>query len=203
LKDAGGNAIFTSNGSGVLSGVNSGFGSAQVLISTETVGSAVATIDFTSGITTTYKEYIFEFHGIKSASSDPHFEFQVNASGQSGFNEAMTTTVFRAYNSEAGSPQLGYSTGQDQVDADKVYQPIARNVTSLADETCVGELHIFNPGSTTGVKNFFSEASNNGAYVMQTFTAGYINVTAAITQVSFKMTSGNIAAGTIKMYGIK
>ena len=34
LKDAGGNAIFTSNGSGVLSGLNSGFGSAQVLIDT-------------------------------------------------------------------------------------------------------------------------------------------------------------------------
>ena len=33
LKDAGGNAIWTSNGSGTLSGVNSGFGSAQVLLS--------------------------------------------------------------------------------------------------------------------------------------------------------------------------
>ncbi|MDP6772273.1 MAG: hypothetical protein QF704_16325, partial [Anaerolineales bacterium] len=34
LQDAGGNALFTSNGSGVLSGVNSGFGSAMVLLST-------------------------------------------------------------------------------------------------------------------------------------------------------------------------
>ena len=37
LKDAGGNAVFTSNGSGVLSGLNAGFGSAQVLISTTTI----------------------------------------------------------------------------------------------------------------------------------------------------------------------
>ena len=37
LKDAGANAIFTSNGSGVLSGVNAGFGSAQVLIQSQTV----------------------------------------------------------------------------------------------------------------------------------------------------------------------
>ena len=56
LKDAGGNALFTSNGSGVLSGVNAGFGSAQVLISTTTVSSAVGSISFTSGLTSTYKE---------------------------------------------------------------------------------------------------------------------------------------------------
>ena len=37
LQDAGGNAIFTSNGSGVLSGVNSGFGSSMVLLSTTTI----------------------------------------------------------------------------------------------------------------------------------------------------------------------
>ena len=33
--------------------------------------------------------------------------------------------------------------------------------------------------------------------------AGYINTTAAITQISFKMESGNIDAGTIKMFGVK
>ena len=32
MKDAGGNAIFTSNGSGVVSGVNAGFGSCSSII---------------------------------------------------------------------------------------------------------------------------------------------------------------------------
>ena len=35
------------------------------------------------------------------------------------------------------------------------------------------------------------------------FVAGYCNVTAAIDAVQFKQTSGNIDAGTIKLYGIK
>ena len=60
LKDAGGNTIFTSNGSGVLSSVNSGFGSAQVLLSTQTASDS-ASLSFTSGIDSTYKEYVFEF----------------------------------------------------------------------------------------------------------------------------------------------
>ena len=59
-KDAGGNALFTSDGSGTISGLNSGFGSAQTLIQTQTA-TAQASIPFTSGITSTYKEYIFVF----------------------------------------------------------------------------------------------------------------------------------------------
>ena len=34
-------------------------------------------------------------------------------------------------------------------------------------------------------------------------TAGYFNTTSAIDEVQFKMNSGNIDAGTIKLYGIK
>ena len=33
--------------------------------------------------------------------------------------------------------------------------------------------------------------------------AGYINTTNAINAIQFKMSSGNIDAGTIKLYGIK
>ena len=33
-------------------------------------------------------------------------------------------------------------------------------------------------------------------------SAGYANTTSAINAVRFKMSSGNIDAGTIKMYGI-
>ena len=34
------------------------------------------------------------------------------------------------------------------------------------------------------------------------FTAGYFNTTSDIDAIQFKMASGNIDAGTIKMYGI-
>jgi len=75
LKDAGGNAIWTSNGSGVLSGVNSAFGSAQVLILSQTVSNQ-ASISFTSGIDSTYKEYVFEFININPVTDGVDFTFQ-------------------------------------------------------------------------------------------------------------------------------
>ena len=63
---------------------------------------------------------------------------------------------------------------------------------------------LYNPSSTTYVKHF--TAVGNGYYYQEYslsfHTAGYINVTAAIDEISFNMNVGNIDAGVIKMYGI-
>ena len=39
-------------------------------------------------------------------------------------------------------------------------------------------------------------------YSLQSFVAGYVNTTTALTRVQFKMASGNIDSGVIKLYGI-
>ena len=202
LKDAGGNALFTSNGSGVLSGVNAGFGSAQALILSQTVTDQ-ASVSFTSGIDSTYKEYVFEFININPATSQPMFTFQVNAVGGSGFDETITSTYFYAYHAENNSAAaLTYEAGRDQAQG-TAYQIIAGDIGNGADENCVGELHLFNPSSTTYVKNFYSRTNvHTNAYTVDSQAAGYINTTAAIDEISFKMSSGNFD-GKIKMYGIK
>ena len=65
FKDAGGNTLFTSDGAGTLSSVNAGLvgGAGPVLISTDTASGA-SSIDITSGIDSTYKEYLFTFKNI-------------------------------------------------------------------------------------------------------------------------------------------
>ena len=37
---------------------------------------------------------------------------------------------------------------------------------------------------------------------IHSFAAGYFNTTSAIDEVSFKMSSGNIDSGVIKLYGV-
>ena len=73
------------------------------------------------------------------------------------------------------------------------------------DECCSGILHLFDPSNTTFVKHFTSRIStyenNNG--IRDNYVAGYGNTTSAVDAVQFKFGSGNIDAGTIKMYGIK
>jgi hypothetical protein len=116
--------------------------------------------------------------------------------------------MFRSYNDEGDSnPALSYDTDNDQGQG-TAYQSLSYMVSSAADEGLVGELHLFNPSSTTYVKHFTSitqkvYASGSGAgYSWQDFIAGYINTTAAITGVDFKMLSGNFD-GKIKMWGVK
>jgi len=204
-KDAGGNAIFTSDGSGNLSGLNSAFGSAQTLISTTTVSTAVADITITSGIDSTYKEYVFEFINIQPVTDAMAFRFQVNAVGESGYNETVTDTIFRALHKEDNTTaSLSYASGEDQAQGTSPII-IMRNIGNDADSAGVGELHLFNPSSTTYVKNFYATTQfyDNDSASQSDYIGGYINVTAALNAIQFTFSSGNINAGTIKMYGLK
>ena len=205
LKDAGGNTIFTSNGSGVLSSVNSGFGSSQVLLSTQTASSS-ASISFTSGIDSTYKEYVFEYINIHPATDDVHLQFQCSSDGGSSYGMTKTTTYFYAYNSESGSSySLSYQASRDLAQSTNAQQ-IASLIGNDADASASGEFHLFNPASTTYVKNFYGTSNSyetSTPYTINNFSAGYVNTTSAINAIQFTMSSGNMDAGTIKMYGIK
>lgn len=174
---------------------------AHTLIATATA-SASATLSFTSGIDSTYDVYEFRFENMHPASDGVQFQFQVNADGQTGFNEVMTTTLFRAIHNEADTV-----TGLAYYDLDQA-QGTAYQAISLSggdtDESTSGVLTLYAPSSTTYVKHFTSRANSYWStnYSMEFYAAGYINTTSAIDEISFKFSSGNIDAGTIKMYGV-
>ena len=175
----------------------------MTLITTNT-SSGAASSDFTSGIDSTYKLYIFKFYGVNPVSDGAEFQWQANVAGQSGFNETITSTYWLARHTEDDSSTTGpaYDTGNDQAEGTG-YQYAAQGVGSAADESAAGELFLFNPSSTTYVTNFYSVSSmsQSGTQAAQDFAAGYINVTGAIDEISFKMSTGNMDA-VIKMYGV-
>ena len=175
----------------------------MTLITTNTSSDA-ASSSFTSGIDSTYKLYIFKFYDVNPATNDTNFGFQANASSQSGYNETITSTTFRAYHREddGGTPALAYNTGTDQAQGTAL-QPLSFGQSNAADASMSGELYLFNPSNTTYVKHFYATTNNlqNADFTEEQFTAGYINVTAAITNIQFAMSSGNMDA-VIKMYGV-
>ena len=202
VKDAGGNTLWVSNGSGTLSSVSSGFGDALKLISSQTVTDQ-ASVSFTSGITSTYKEYVFKFYNINPATDDVDFGFQASIDGGSNYNVTMTTSAFVAYHKENDTgAALNYEPGNDQAQGTG-YQTISFDQGSGADESTAGELHLFNPSSTTYIKNWYAQTVGYAQSDMMQdfFTAGYYNTTSALNAISFKMSSGNMD-GTIMMYGV-
>ena len=201
VKDAGGNTLWVSNGSGTLSSV-SGFGGALNLLSTQTA-SGSATISFTSGIDSTYKEYVFKFININAATDQASFTWQASTDGGSSYGMTITSSAFQAYQNEAGdSYALQYNTASDQAQA-TTYQNITYLQGNESDKSSSGELHLFNPSSTTYVKNFYSLANNceHQDMTQNMFIGGYINSTSDVDAIQFKMSSGNFD-GKIKMYGV-
>jgi len=177
---------------------------ALTLISTHTA-SASATIDITSGIDSTYDSYEFHCVNMHPANDSVDFKFQVNAVGQTGFNEVMTTTAFYAYNRETvGATALTYDGNDDQAQGTAYQKLFSFDTGNAADESVSGILTLYAPSNTTYVKHF--TAVGNGVtgyeYTNNMFNAGYINTTAAIDEISFAFESGNIDAGTIKMFGV-
>ena len=188
-----------------VSGLNNG---AMILIKSQTASSSstISFVDGTSDVTldSTYPIYVFKFINIHPANDQA--SFQVNfRDGGSSYDATKTTSNFRAYHNEAGSDtSLGYFTDEDlaQSTSDQI---IGRTVGNDNDQSCTGEIFLFSPSSTTFVKHFLirSSVTEHGNYYVDYHIAGYCNTTTAIDGVQFKFDSGNIDAGTIKLYGIK
>jgi FlaG/FlaF family flagellin (archaellin) len=126
---------------------------AHTFISSQTA-SASASLSFTSGIDSTYDVYEFHFINIHPATDNVDFTFQVNAAGQSGFNEVMTTTTFYAYHNEAGSATaLTYDGNEDQAQGTGYQKILSYDTGNAADESVSGILTLYAPSSTLLLTN--------------------------------------------------
>ncbi len=176
-------------------------GGALNLISTQTASSS-STIDFTSGIDSTYKEYIFKFINMHPSANGQNFGFQADTGTNTNYNQTITSTFFEAVHGEDGSGgALSYKTAKDQAQAtglQSLGQPNNNDDASIS-----GTLHLFDPSNSTFVKHFIARANlNESSTQSDNFIAGYINTATAITRVQFKSSSGTLDSGVIKLYGV-
>ena len=179
----------------------------MVLISSQTASNS-ASISFTTGIDSTYKEYQFWFIDIVGRTQRASLEFNLSTDAGSNYNVAKTTTSFITYNNEAGNDtSLSYQTNFDLAQGTG-NQNLAFNIANTGQGSASGSMSLFNPASTTYVKHFISTGSQKWItsdltefYTGGSYSAGYGNTTSAVNAVRFQMSSGNMD-GTILMYGI-
>ena len=203
-------ALVKLNNRGVRSatafGSITGLGS-MVFIKKQTASSS-ATISFVDGtsdvvLDNTYKEYLFTFNNIHPATDNASFSVNFSTDGGSNYNVTKTTNYFRAIHWENNTTAFGYDTGGDLAQSTD-FQNIITVIGADNDQSGVGYMHLFNPSDTTFVKHFIVNAQK-AHYLdisVNEFYTGYANTTSAIDAVQFKMSSGNIDAGDICLYGI-
>ena len=172
----------------------------MVFISSATA-SASSSIEFTLG---DYKEYKFFFVNMHPATIRAKFQFNLSTDGGSNYNVTKTTTFFNSEHNESGSSaDLTYRTAEDLAQSTS-NQNLVRDMGNADDESSSGTLILFNPSSTTYVKHFISTSNTYfySGYTMNNFVAGYANTTSALTNIRFKMSSGNIDDGKILCFGL-
>jgi hypothetical protein len=195
---------FANNNSlSAITSVPSGVGGGSLnLISTSTASSS-STLDITSGIDSSYKEYIFKFIDIHPATDGAILQCN-GRDGGSSFDATKTTTFFYAYHDEGDSDTtLEYNASYDIAQSTSAFR-ISNLLGNGNDESYSGTMHLFDPSNTTFVKHFILRASmyQSGSYSFDINVAGYFNTTSAIDGLQFSMSSGNIDSGTIKLYGV-
>ena len=190
--------------------LDSGIAKGAMTFIKKLTASSSGTLSFVHGSSSvvldgTYKEYLFTFNNIHPATDNVDFMFNLSVDTGSNYNVVKTSSAFRAYHTEGDDGNfLRYETSADLAQA-TAFQGLTREDLGNGNDKCAsGYLHLFNPASTTFVKHFIaqlnfyqeSDASSN------MYVSGYGNNTSAVDAVQFKMSSGNIDAGDICLYGI-
>ena len=178
-------------------------GGALNLIST-TTASDDSNISITSGIDSTYKEYIIKLINVHPVNDSDELQINFSADGGSNYNVTKTSSAFIAQHAEDNSyASLAYDAGghSAQLTGD---QTIHENVGNANDESCCSTIHLFDPSNTTFVKHFLitTTAANGASDSTVTRIGGYCNTTSAVNAVKFDFIGANIQSGVIKLYGI-
>ena len=183
---------------------SSGGGGTWNLIQTQTASSS-STISFTSGIDSTYNEYVFYFLNIHHSGTN-RFQFNGSIDAVSNYNVTKTPTVFTSGHREADDDAtFTYQSGDDHAQGTGFQDLMAYgNQDADNDHSLSGCLHLFAPSDTTFIKNFMARSQGNidTDYSVQSFISGYFNDTNDIDAIRFQMSSGTIDSGTISLYGI-
>ena len=169
--------------------------------------STLSFVDGSGGVDfSTYKEYVFTFNNIHPATNNTNFTFNAsNDDSSHSYDVIKTTTQFRSLHAEANNDtNLQYFGSQDLAQS-SAFQTLISEIGNENDETASGYLNLFNPSSTTFVKHYMSRLNSYASfdYSIEQYSAGYFNDGSNdLTAIQFKMSSGNIDAGDICLYGI-
>ena len=201
LGDSGDTFTIPSGVTMANSGTASGFGAGPVWISTTTASSS-ASVDITSGFTSTYDKYMIVLVNVRPATNSASLQMFGTVAGDA-FTVNMPTSMFRAYHFESdGAAGVSYEEAGDV--ANGYPTRMTHEQENGADASASGIFNLYDPSNTTYVKQWIAHVNgmNYNAASYDYYTGGYFNTASAITGIKFSYSSGNIAAGKFKLYGV-
>lgn len=175
----------------------SGGGGALVLLEAHTASSSSA-LNFTTSISSTYDDYQIEVVNLLPATNNVELQFEVSTDGGSTY---QATNYFWNYSYAGTSADSGIQGGG----LSATYAKFGTSVSNSATGGGVtSTLRLYSPLSSSFSKilrlhtEYFHQ---NGAYYSLIGGGGW-NSTTAVNAFRIRFSSGNIASGTVRVYGI-
>lgn len=168
----------------------------HVLLQTQTVSGAVAQVDFTSNIDSTYKVYMVEIIGVHPSTDSPQFDLRFFQGGT-----IVTSSIYDSATDNLRSNNTAHNiTGLQNYDKIRLATDIDTNSTSPLNL----RLFIYDPSDTTYNTHVSSMSTHQGQsdVVFGSVCAGRIESTTAVDGLRFLFDSGDIETGTFKLYGV-
>jgi hypothetical protein len=178
-----------------------GTSGALVLLETQTA-SASASLDFAASISASYDTYLIEFLNLVPATDNVSFWMRVSTDGGATYDTSNLYSVMRFGWTNAASGPSGTAIGSPTSRMEVVAG--ADTIDSSTLYGVCGSMRLFSPLNTsvytmtTGQLVLFSNAGNMPGLNV----AGVYKSTTAVNAFQFLMSSGNIASGTIRVYGL-
>jgi len=203
IQGLSGNTIFGEDGLDgqdgfSIPGSSSSGGSAGALVLLEQhTAAASATLDFTTAITSLYDDYLIELINILPATDNVTMSMRLSVDGGATYDSGVNYRYTYHYKSTAAASGVVGSNGSTSFE-------ICGNLDNAAAGGLSGFHKLFNPLSASQYKFLAGTVGflhNDTNYYRTDHGSWYISVT-AVNAIRFFMSSGNIASGIIRIYGI-
>jgi len=193
-----GTGVSITNGNGTIT-IAASQASGLVFISAQTA-SSVAQIDFT-GLDSTYEEY--ELHAINAVPATDAVNPWLRTSTDNGSSFAAANgDYFWSLAAGAGAGTFGMTNDNGTTSATRIQLGLAiSNTTANGGFTCV--IRVSNPAGTSHNKTIiWAGGGSNGTNMTKADGVGQRRSTADVDAIRFLFSSGNIASGLFKLYGV-
>lgn len=172
-----------------------GAGAAGFVLVEQHTASASAQLDF--AISSTYDTYVFELVNINAATSAASLLLRVGTGAGPTYDTGSNYNWASAISNSVPASAVAGSASTTSIE-------LALSMNNGATTSLVGTVKLYDPANTTFHKRFTTQIVyvNSSSQLTQRIGGGSYATTTAVTAVRFFMSSGNIAAGTIRMYGL-
>jgi uncharacterized protein DUF5907 len=182
--------------------LNATAGSGALILLEQHTASSSASLDFTTCLSSTYDEYVFEYVNLLPATNAVDLWMRMSTNGGSSYDSGSNyvASIFDWNNTGTGVAGQGLASPTTAIKLAS-----ASNISNNSSFGVIGGLRLFSPTSSSLDKLVLYRIAyrEQGGTTLQNVDGSGVYLSAtAVNAVQFLASSGNLTSGTVRCYGI-